>query len=43
VKYLRYLSKENVHETDNLSNASLSEEFRYKCTYYFYETCSRIV
>jgi len=28
VKYLQYLSKENVHKTVNLSYASLSEEFR---------------
>jgi len=32
VKYLRYIGKENVHETVNRNYASLSEELRYYCT-----------
>jgi len=28
VKYLQYISKENAHETVNLSYASLSDELR---------------
>ena len=32
VKYLQYISQENVHATVNLSYASLSEELRRYCT-----------